>query len=169
MLVNVLWKFKYYECKLKRNINLQNTSVGCECTEKYYGPHCETRKLTCDETDCMNGGICVPTTTGTICNCSRGYTGDNCKSEIDECESNPCQYGNCNSLHQSKEKLTILKGLWDFSLKINIMNRMFKWWLSTMLLISIQGTITSNNNSYSTHQKTFVVVFLYYEILYLIN
>ncbi|XP_071124867.1 protein jagged-1a-like [Mytilus edulis] len=73
--------------------NCSVSSIGCECPEKYYGPHCEFRKLTCDETDCMNGGTCIPTLTGTMCNCTKGFTGENCKSEIDECNSSPCKYG----------------------------------------------------------------------------
>lgn len=49
--------------------------------------------VTCRDTSCVNGGICVDTALGFKCRCTAGFAGTNCEVEVDACQPNPCANG----------------------------------------------------------------------------
>ena len=50
----------------------------------------------CDGSECLNGGTCLPIDYYFLCECPEGYFGDNC--ENDPCNPDPCENGICSSL-----------------------------------------------------------------------
>ena len=43
----------------------------CDCPEGYFGTHCEGHR--CNIYPCLNGGTCIPSTSGYECLCKNGF------------------------------------------------------------------------------------------------
>jgi len=56
---------------------------NCDCTgSEYEGRHCEIESPHCDQSSCMNGGICLNQPTGIICECGPEFTGLRCENNL---------------------------------------------------------------------------------------
>ncbi|EDV23770.1 uncharacterized protein TRIADDRAFT_57305 [Trichoplax adhaerens] len=72
-----------------------------QCKSPYSGNYCELDNNQCQNSPCLNNGICSDLGQGSYsCICPSDYTGNNCQTAIptNPCVSHPCQNGgSCNS------------------------------------------------------------------------
>ena len=67
----------------------------CQCPIGFTGPTCSQRIDPCNNTVCLNGGICtsVQGVFDFTCVCMPGYNGRFCQNLVDNCISYPCKNG----------------------------------------------------------------------------
>lgn len=69
----------------------------CTCPAGFAGTNCQTLTNPCLQTPCLNGAVCLATSSNQyVCSCQSGFTGNNCQNVITvltACDSNPCQNG----------------------------------------------------------------------------